>query len=638
MKKILLSLAFLLTAMTAAAQDDGMFCYAYNDATQTATVTYYVTSDGSKKGGTYTGDVIIPAKAPNGYTVTTIGEDAFRNSSGMTSLTIPTTVDSIGPTPFLNCKARLKKITIEDSDRPLRCSIVDRWPMGVWTVFGKEVSVEDIYIGRRFNVDFERGWVEVAGAYSYSIVYNNATLKTATLGSVFDEVPNGAFKDCKGLRLVSFSPNTKRIGKEAFAGCDTLNTMRIPEGVEVIDTLAFSSCDSLLQVTLPATLKLIRTSAFLNCKQLKEMSIPASVDSIGAGVFDSCDGLRHFVVENGNTPLRLWSQQWWGGVSTLLNALPNLESVSMGRPIVCDYPLTYRCRTLRSFHYSYPADEVADNQFYECDSLRTVTFLQWPSRIGKYAFYRCASLERIDLPEGVTLIDEGAFSLCTALEHVGLPRSLRVIAAEAFNRCKAFRRFTIPAQVDSIGANILVDCENLKRIDIAYSPNPLKYTCPSQFNNSLRSAPIDTLYMDRYIDGYFSDNRTVKTLYVGPNVTAIKNEIFSNCYNINEVYSLNPVPPTCEGGSVFYSGTKKEGQLHVPAGSVDAYKAAFVWQDFFSIDEQDVDAMNIKGQMAGAATVNSAYTLSGQRATDSHRGLTIQRMSDGTTRKVFSNK
>lgn len=638
MKKTLLSFALLLTAMTAAAQDDGMFCYAYDDATQTATVTYLVGSDGHGKGGTYTGDVVIPAKAPNGYAVTTIGEHAFFNSNEMTSLTIPATVDSIGEQPFYDCKAKLTKITIEDSDRLLRCHIRDAYPIGVFTVFGRDVSVEDIYIGRRFNYYFERGWVGVAGAGAYSIVYSNETLKTATLGSVFDEVPNGAFLNCKGLRSVNFSPNTRRIGYQAFAGCDTLSTMRIPEGVEVIDTLAFSSCDSLLRVTLPATLKLIHNEAFTDCKQLTEMRIPASVDSIGGSVFNGCDAMRHFIVENGNTPLRLWSNKWWGGITTLLNVLPNLESVSMGRPVICDYPAAYRCHTLRSFHYTYPADEVADNQFSDCDSLRTVTFLQGPSRIGKYAFYRCTSLEDINLPEGVTLIDESAFSGCTALEHVGLPRSLRVIAAAAFYDCKQFRQFTIPAQVDSIGASILDNCDNLKRIDIAYSPNPLKYTCPSQFTNSLRAAHIDTLYMDRYIDGAFSDNRTLKKLYIGPHVTAIRNELFSDCYSIDEIYSVSTVPPTCEGRSVFAYVNKQDCRLHVPTGSIDAYKAAFVWQDFFNIDEQDANVMSVEGQKGGAATVIATYTLGGQRATDGQRGFVIQRMSDGSVRKVLTNK
>ena len=135
MNKKLLSFALTLTAMTAAAQDNSVFYFEYDDATQTATVTYNRDEDGNMKGGTYSGDVVIPAKAPNGYTVTTIGEYAFYKSNTMTSLTIPPTIDSIGRRPFEGCDAHLTRITIEDTDRLLRTFALHYWA-GREMVFG----------------------------------------------------------------------------------------------------------------------------------------------------------------------------------------------------------------------------------------------------------------------------------------------------------------------------------------------------------------------------------------------------------------------------------------------------------------------------------------------------------------------
>ena len=632
MKKTLLtSFALLLTAVSAAAQTDGMFCYIYDDAAQTATVTYQRNKDGAMEGGTYYGDVVIPAKAPNGYAVTTIGEYAFYRSGGMTSLTIPATVDSIGCQPFYDCSAHLTKITIEDGDQPLRCHVRDAWPMGCYPVFGRDVNVEEIYIGRDYSSFVDRGWVGATYTGSWSIIRDSEYLTSVTLSDRFTEVPFALCYGCEKLRTVNMSPNTRTIGKEAFHNCKSLKGISIPEGVTVIDTLAFNHCDSLRQIPLPGTLKLIHANAFQNCYELEALSIPASVDSIGGGVFASCKALRHITVENGNTPLKLsCGILWWSWYSTF-DDLVSLETVKMGRPMNC--PATYRNKTLQRFEYTYDAEEVADDQFNGCTNLQTVVFCGAPARIGAHAFSNCESLKDISLPEGVTLLDEEAFYSCKSLERIAMPRSLSVIGFRAFARCNQFERFTIPAQVDSIGASILDECENLKRIDIAYSPTPLKYTCPSQFNNSLRSAPIDTLYTDRYIAGALSDNRTLKKLYIGPNVTALASNLFSDCYNVDEVYSLNPVPPTCEASNVFYSGIKQNAQLHVPDGSVDAYKEAFVWKDFFNID-----AASVAGTKKNAATVAESYTLSGQRAGNTHRGLTIQRLSDGTTRKTFSDK
>ncbi|MBR6141947.1 MAG: leucine-rich repeat protein [Bacteroidaceae bacterium] len=394
-------------------EPSGMFCYIYNHDTQTATVTYLRDSDSNKKGGTYVGDVVIPAKAPNGYDVTVIGEDAFYNCPEMTSLTIPATIDSIGCEPFAESGAQLTKITIEDGDTPIRCHVRDAWPMGCYPVFGRYVNVEELYIGRNYSSFVSRGWVEAVYEGSWSLIRDSEHLKKVTLGNVFTEVPYAMFYGCTQLQEVNINPNAKSVGKEAFSHCEALTT--------------------------------------------------------------------------------------------------------------------------------------------------------------------------IDLPEGIETIDEEAFYYCKALEHIGLPKTLGVIGGNAFTNCDAFSSFTIPASVDSIGANILADCDNLKRIDIAYSSEPLKYYCPSQFQNSLRSAPIDTLYTDRYIDGALSDNRTLKKLYIGPNVTALHDYNFSDCYNIDEVFSLNPEPPTCEGSSVFYSGTKQSATLHVPVGSLDAYKEAYIWKDFFNI-------------------------------------------------------
>ena len=412
MKKTLLSFALLLTAMTAAAQTSE-FYYIYDDDAKTATVTYKHGKDSD--GGSYSGDVVIPAKAPNGYDVKYISEHAFINSHGITSLTIPATIDSIGSEPFNGCTAHLKKITIEDGNRPLKCFVLDAWPRGCFPVFGRDVNIDEVYVGRILDSRVSRGWVEANYDGYWSALRDSEHIKTVILGSIYQEVPDGMFYGCIALEKVHFSPNTHRIGKEAF---------------------------------------------------------------------------------------------------------------------------------------------------YHCEALQTIT-----------------------LPDGVELIDEDAFKRCTALEYIGLPAQLKTIGGCAFLDCDAFTQFTIPASVDSIGNGILNDCDNLKRIDIPYSPRPLKYYCANQFNNSLRAAPIETLYTDRYISGAFSDNRTLKKLYIGPNVTALAPSLFSDCYNIEEVYSLNPVPPTCEASNVFYSGTKEWAQLYVPTGSVDAYREAFVWTDFYYIQE-----------------------------------------------------
>ena len=102
MRKILLStLLSLLMPMAANAFDAEINGIYYNFSGSEATVTYKNTNYNS-----YSGQVVIPSSVTsNGkkYSVTTIGNYAFSDCSGLTSVTIPEGVTSIETEAFLNC-------------------------------------------------------------------------------------------------------------------------------------------------------------------------------------------------------------------------------------------------------------------------------------------------------------------------------------------------------------------------------------------------------------------------------------------------------------------------------------------------------------------------------------------------------
>ena len=65
----------------------------------------------------YSGEVVIPSSITvegKEYPVTSIGQDAFRECSGLTSVTIPNSVTSIGAVAFYDCSS-LTSITIPNS-------------------------------------------------------------------------------------------------------------------------------------------------------------------------------------------------------------------------------------------------------------------------------------------------------------------------------------------------------------------------------------------------------------------------------------------------------------------------------------------------------------------------------------------
>ena len=115
--RAVLTAVLTLVATTASAHEfevDGIY-YKYNgDGTVSVT---YKGSTCDEYDDEYTGDVVIPSPVTYSgttYSVTSIGDSAFRGCSGLTSITIPNSVTSIGSEAFQYCSG-LTSVSIPNS-------------------------------------------------------------------------------------------------------------------------------------------------------------------------------------------------------------------------------------------------------------------------------------------------------------------------------------------------------------------------------------------------------------------------------------------------------------------------------------------------------------------------------------------
>jgi hypothetical protein len=150
------------------------------------------------------GSVTIPSQVTYNstvYLVTKISDSAFSDCSGLTSVTIPNSLISIGEYAFMNC-VNLAPITIPNS-------------------------------------------VTSIGQYAFG---NCFALTSITIPNSVTSIADYVFFG-SGLTSVTIPNSVTSIGESAFGSCNSLQTITIPNSVSFFGTGAFANCPALISVS-----------------------------------------------------------------------------------------------------------------------------------------------------------------------------------------------------------------------------------------------------------------------------------------------------------------------------------------------------------------------------------------------------
>ena len=360
--------------------------------------------------------------------VTSIGEMAFRDCTGLTSITIPNSITSIGNSAFSGCDG-LTSITIPNSVTYIGNQAF-YWCKGLTSVVIPN-SVTSIGNGAFLgctgltSIKIPNSVTSIGSSAFYGTAwYNNQPDGVVYAGKVLYEY-NGTMPSNTSITI---KDGTLGIAGYAFLGCTGLKSITIPNSVTSIGEGAFYECTGLTSIVIGDSVTSIGEWAFCDCKGLTSIVIGNSVTSIGEGAFTNCTGLTSITIPNSVTSIEegAFSGTAW------YNNQP--DGVVYAGKVLYKYKGTMPSNT--SITIKDGTLGIADDAFDDCTGLTSITIPNSVTSIGDWAFYNCTGLTLVEIPNSVTSIGEGAFVYCLGLKSVTIGTGVENIGEGAFAKCE----------------------------------------------------------------------------------------------------------------------------------------------------------------------------------------------------------
>ena len=237
---------------------------------------------------------------------------------------------------------------------------------------------------------------------------------------------------------------------------------------------------------------------------------------------------------------------------------------------------------MKDWKYNY-------SPWYAYKSVKQVIIGDGVTTIGSSAFSGCSSLTSLTIPNSVTDIGSSAFSGCSSLTSVIIGNSVTEIGGYAFSGCSSLTSLTIPNSVTDIGSSAFSGCSSLTSVTIGNSVTTIGsgafFSCSSLTSVTIGNSVTEIGYYA------FSGCSSLTSVTITNSVTTIGYYAFSGCKNVKQITVEAVTPPECSINT-FDGVNTKECKLFVPKNSVDAYKKANGWKEFFLIEGTTTGIIN----------------------------------------------
>lgn len=386
--------------------------------------------------------------------------------------------------------------------------------------------------------------------------WRNANPSKVVIGEGITTIGMRAFYSCP-LTSVAIPNSVTKIGQEAFA-YSYLTSVDIPNSVTSIEKGAFFQCTWLTSVTISNSLTSIADQTFMQCFNLASVTIPSSVTNIGQEAFSFCYELKS-IESLAETPPTCGGKAF--DIVDMNNCVLSVPANSVEAYKAASGWKDFT--NIKALSGGTQSGTWGSNITWTLDDQGVLTFEGTGEMEPDYlleAPWKSLSFTKAVIGDGITKIGQLAFKGCKELTSVTIPSSVTSIEYYAFTECTGLTSVTIPCGVTSITYGAFYGCTGLTSL-----------TIPSS-------------------------------------VTSIETGAFGDCTGLTKIESLAETPPSC-GSYAFYNVDKNNCVLSVPANSVEAYKAADEWKEFYSI-VAGISSVT-KGNNVSISASNGVITVAG---------------------------
>ena len=557
--------------------------------------------------GALSGNVTIPNSIKPGdgkaYSVIGIALGAFKNCSA-TSITIPSTVESIGNNAFEGC-TKLKSLTFK-SENPVTLASADALPYDIplcvpssavasykaaegWSEHKNQIMAT----GTKTDYDLT-GFYAVKAETGRSVLHERigedhlAEVVTLKIEGTINSYDLMVMRNkMVGLRHLDLSKATIIANSyEYYTGyCsvdntltywalnDNLYSVKLPKTLTKINSNALTNLKNITELEIPANVIEIAENAASRLPSLKKVNIPAKVTRIGTDAFYDCPSLKELTFEDGESIIELKGGDRHYSYSFTTDAYNNYTPFRN-----CPIQQLYIGRKMKIDNYYYYGD-INSRLCVDNTSLQSVEFGEYASVIDAGQFAGCKNLKEVKGLENIKSIGEGAFYKCSSLESLTIPSNVTKIEPWAF-RESGLKSMNIPAGVTSLGDYAFADCPNLENFtfsddcELTAIPNYFLYNAVKLDNIAL---PKNTLTIGDYA---FYGCTLMKECKISSKITKIGDYAFNQCNNLNSVYAYTFEPQAIDQNtfSTYHTAT-----LHIPSASYLLYFYDTQWSQFLHL-------------------------------------------------------